>query len=82
MDYCALRVRWRDIDDDGINSKIVSIPNPAGGNVKAQILSFTLKKEISEEPNTVVFDGNLYLIDKRDERYFECIKIKFADIEK
>lgn len=77
IEFCTVNLKLKDVDQAGVTEKVcdLSMIKQKG---TGSIISFTLKDDISGEPSSFVYKGVLYMIDKRDENYFEAIAVDFV----
>ena len=80
MEYATIELKYRDINEEGIALKPsdIVIKNE---RITSETIAFTLKKNIRENPNSFLFKGDLYMVEKRDDKYFECIAIDIKRVK-
>jgi hypothetical protein len=80
MQFKTLNICLDDVTESGVTLKKADISSFE--KYDGQSICFTLNSPPREDLNTVLFKGVLYLIDKRDDNYFECIAMEFIKCQK
>lgn len=75
IEYVAVQLSEKLVTKEGIVSKVAELI--IGDGVGKKII-FTLKKALEDEPNSFLYDGRLYMVDKKEGKQYECIAIEFV----
>lgn len=75
VEYVAVALSEKLVTKEGIVSNVAELVIGEGIGKK---ITFTLKKKLEDEPNSFLYDGRLYMIDKKDGKQYECIAIEFV----
>ena len=80
VEYCTVNLKLKDVDSSGITEKVCDLSTLKQKGT-GSVITFTLKDDLNCEPSSFVYKGILYMIDKRDENYFEAIAVDFITVK-
>ena len=79
MDYCAFKLRLKDVTSPGITITARKVCLGDQAEI-GEWITFELKKNLKEQPTSVLYKDNLYLVDSREANLFNCIAIKLEGV--
>ncbi|MCK5012245.1 MAG: hypothetical protein KAS66_00335 [Candidatus Omnitrophica bacterium] len=77
---CIVKIRDADFDINGITKKRCDIVI-GNDSARGKMITFTLKDDLDESPSAFLYEGVHYMVDKRNESYFEAIAINFVKVK-
>jgi hypothetical protein len=76
MEYVTVELGLEIVTDEGITDKLIDFkPFNEKKKVKARVLTFETKAPY-EDANTFLYRGDLFVVQSRDENYFEALQIE------
>lgn len=81
MDYHVVKLKPSDINLDGMNVKVEKVSLGGKKSCLGERLSFTLEDELTVTPCAFLYKDALYMVDKQEDNYYECIGITITRLE-